>query len=60
MSEQILAVTLTEPVNKANVSIESDSQIAWTHMEQTRDGRFGSKLGEIGPKWDKSGPDLSN
>ena len=21
----------------------------------TRDGRFGSKVGQIGPKWDKSG-----
>ena len=29
-----------------------------------RDGRFGSKVGQIGPKWDKSGafsaPDLSH
>ena len=24
-------------------------------IHQTRDGRFGSKVGQIGPKWDKSG-----
>ena len=26
-----------------------------THISPHRDGRFGSKVGQIGPKWDKSG-----
>ena len=32
-----------------------DVQLSNTKSSQTRDGRFGSKMGQIGPKWDKSG-----
>ena len=28
---------------------------AWSRLIHTRDGRFVSKVGQIGPKWDKSG-----
>ena len=40
--------------------IRSESQltsalIPGLHSRVIRDGRFGSKVGQIGPKWDKSG-----
>ena len=40
-------------------TVESREKIVSTRLRSfiliTRDGRFGSKVGQIGPKWDKSG-----
>ena len=55
--------TVTTCVNQANPRSPHKRSQSQRHLlgyapllgQQPRDGRFGSKVGQIGPKWDKSG-----
>ena len=42
-------------VVKIITHLNKDSSLYPVHRGVHRDGRFGSKVGQIGPKWDKSG-----
>ena len=44
---------MTGIVVRAKIAGVRSSVILMVHLR--RDGRFGSKVGQIGPKWDKSG-----
>ena len=39
----------------SNVAKDLDLVCETPSLKQCRDGRFGFKVGQIGPKWDKSG-----
>ena len=42
-------------MDKGQLSVTAEQMTTGPGATDTRDDRFGSKVGQIGPKWDKSG-----
>ena len=41
--------------NNRDIEVSNNPDISGPTLLYSRDGRFGTKVGQIGPKWDKSG-----
>ena len=54
MNELGLTIIYTDQLNKHDMKGQCGHHDIIIYTTQHRDGRFGSKGGQIGPKWDKS------